>query len=356
MPLALSRRTLLAVTGSAAAAALLVGGLALAAPSAGGAAASLVEQDATTPRLFFLNIRGQVLSAAPDGSDLRILADNLGTMPDGIAVDAENGHVYWSNMGAAKENDGSVIRSDLDGGNVTTIVPTGGTFTAKQLTLDPENGKLYWSDREGMRVQRVNLDGSGLETLVEIASGDAARENAANWAVGVAVDAERGHVYWSQKGGDNEGVGSIRRAAIEIPAGQTAATRKDIEVLFADLPEPIDLHLDLESRHLYWTDRGDAPRGNTVNRAPMDPPAGYEPAKRTDSVILAGGFDEAIGIAIDEKRDRMYVTDLRGNLYGANIDGSDLQKLGTGLGSLTGISFGEVPAPINNGTATEGDQ
>lgn len=356
MPLALSRRTLLAVTGSAAAAALLIGGLALAAPSAGEADASVVEQDVTTPRLFFLNIRGQVLSAAHDGSDLRILADGLATMPDGIAVDVENGHVYWSNMGAAKENDGSVIRSDLDGGNVTTIVPTGGTFTAKQLTLDAENGKLYWSDREGMRVQRVNLDGSGLETLVEIASGDAARENAANWAVGVAVDVGRGHVYWTQKGGDNEGVGSIRRAAIEIPAGQTAATRKDIEVLFADLPEPIDLHLDLESRHLYWTDRGDAPRGNTVNRAPMDPPSGYDPAKRTDSVILAGGFEEAIGIAIDEKRDRMYVTDLRGNLYGANIDGSGLQKLGTGLGSLTGISFGEVPTPISNGAATEGDQ
>src|SRR5690606_38397700 len=140
----------------------------------------------------------------------------------------------------------------------------------------------YWSDREGMRVMRANLDGTGLETLVEIASGDAARENAANWAVGVAVDVGRGHIYWSQKGGDNEGVGSIRRAAIEIPAGQTAANRTDIEVLFSGLPEPIDLDLDLATRQIYWTDRGDAPRGNTVNRAPMDPPANVDPANRTD--------------------------------------------------------------------------
>jgi hypothetical protein len=33
------------------------------------------------------------------------------------------------------------------------------------------------------------------------------------------------------------------------------------------LPEPIDLELDLYNHMLYWTDRGDPPRGNTVNRA-----------------------------------------------------------------------------------------
>jgi hypothetical protein len=39
-------------------------------------------------------------------------------------------------------------------------------------------------------------------------------------------------------------------------------------VLFGQLPEPIDLELDLKNRCLYWTDRGDPPRGNTVNRRP----------------------------------------------------------------------------------------
>ncbi len=299
---------------------------------------------ATADRLFFLGYRGEVLTANPDGSNLRVLAKELPGSPDGIAVDPVAGHIYWSTMGVHDGDDGTIMRSDLDGGSITTIIPSGGTFTAKQLTIDVEGGKLYWSDREGMRVQRANLDGSRLETLVEIASGDDARKDAANWAVGVAVDRERGQIYWSQKGGDNAGVGSIRRASIEIPAGQTASTRRDIEVLFSELPEPIDLELDHATRRIYWTDRGDAPRGNTVNRAPMDPAAGFDPAKRGDIEILMRDIDEAIGIAIDIPRDRMYVTDLGGNLRSARMDGSDERMLATGLGLLTGITVVNLDA------------
>jgi len=307
-------------------------------------AANQVNAGATTSKIFFLNIRGQVLSANTDGSDRRVLVDGLTTSPDGIAVDVANGHIYWSNMGAANADDGSIVRSNLDGSNVTTIVPAGGTFTAKQLKLDEVNRQLYWSDREGMRVQRVNLDGTGLETIVEVAKGADARRDAANWCVGIAVDAERGHVYWTQKGADNEGRGSIRRAGLNIPRGQTAANRTDVEVLFDALPEPIDLDLDLMNRQIYWTDRGDAPRGNTVNRAPMDPPAGFHPARRTDAKILASNFNETIGVALDLPRGMMYITDLRGSLYSTKIDGSERRVLGSGLGSLTGIAFVELPA------------
>src|ERR1700677_3662380 len=195
--------------------------------------------------------------------------------PDGVAVDVEARHIYWSNMGKVKDDDGSIQRLDLDGTNLTTIVPVGGTFTAKQLKLDKKNGKLYWSDREGMRVMRANLDGSQLETLVETGHGEEERKDARNWGVGIAVDSQRGKIYWTQKGGDNANGGVIRRANLEIPRGQNAANRSDIETLFEGLPEPIDLDLDPGTRMMYWTDRGDPPRGNTVSRAPMDPPARF---------------------------------------------------------------------------------
>jgi hypothetical protein len=123
--------------------------------------------------------------------------------PDGLTVDAAAGHLYWTNMNDRKANDGSILRSDLDGRNIMTIVPPGGTFTPKQLQLDTQNRKLYWSDREGMRVMRANLDGSRIETLVDTSHGDPrSGPDPGKWCVGVALDAQCGKIYWSQKGGD----------------------------------------------------------------------------------------------------------------------------------------------------------
>ena len=108
-------------------------------------------------RIFFLDLRGKLVSASPDGSERVVLMEGMKGAADGIAVDSEAGHIYWSNMGSVSADDGSIQRADMDGSNVTTIVAVGGTFTAKQLVLDKKNGKLYWSDREGMRVMRANL-------------------------------------------------------------------------------------------------------------------------------------------------------------------------------------------------------
>jgi hypothetical protein len=297
---------------------------------------------ATTARLFFLSLSsGQVFSANPDGSDLKVIVSEGRRLPDGIVVDAEAGHLYWTNMGVPNINDGSIERANLDGSNITHIVPQGGTFTPKQLQLDEKNRKLYWCDREGMRVMRVNVDGSNIETLVDTSEGDSRPGKDLNkWCVGIVLDVEAGKLYWTQKGPDNAGEGRIFRANLEIPKGQSPANRKDIELLYEGLPEPIDLELDRANRTLYWTDRGDPPRGNTVNRAPMDPAQGN--GKKEPQIV----FDhllEGIGIAIDMKGGRMFMTDLGGSVYSANLDGSNQKVLLIAEGNLTGIAYAEVP-------------
>ena len=288
-------------------------------------------------RLFVLDLSGsRVESMNPDGSDRKILVTDCRN-PDGIAVDVDAGHIYWTNMGVPNRNDGSIERADLDGKNRKTIVPEGSTFTPKQLHLDKENGKLYWSDREGMRVMRSNLDGSKIETLVETGHGDGDRRDQNKWCVGITVDPKRGQIYWTQKGPDNAGLGRICRASIEIPKGQTAANRTDIEVWFDGLPEPIDLELDLSNRVMYWTDRGDPPRGNTVNRAPVD----ANPKPEAPEIV----FDhlmEGIGIALDVPGDRMFMTDLAGSIYSAKLDGSENRVLLFAQGNLTGVAYVEI--------------
>jgi hypothetical protein len=297
---------------------------------------------ATVGRLFVLDLSGgRVFSLNTDGSNPKVIVTEC-RHPDGIVVDVGTKHIYWTNMGVPNLNDGSIERADLDGLNRKTIISEGGTFTPKQLHLDKKNAKLYWADREGMRVMRCNLDGSNIETLVETGHGDADRSDAKKWCVGIAVDSERGQLYWTQKGPDKGGQGRIFRAGTEISEGQTAVNRTDIEVLFHDLPEPIDLDLDLNNRMMYWTDRGDPPRGNTVNRAPMD----GDPKKPQAPKILLTHLMEGIGIALDLKGERMFLTDLAGSVYSAKLNGSDKKELLYDQGNLTGIAYAELPLTL----------
>jgi len=291
-------------------------------------------------RLFFLDVAGgRVLSANPDGSDLKTIVEEGRKLPDGLVVDSAAGHMYWTNMGNPQANDGSILRSDLDGKNMTTVVPPGGTFTPKQLQLEKESGKLYWCDREGMRVMRADVDGSNIETLVDTSEGDPRPgPDARKWCVGIAVDAAGGKFYWTQKGADKAGQGRIFRANIELPRGRSPANRGDIELLYDNLPEPIDLDVDSTTRTLYWTDRGDPPRGNTVNRAPLD----SSPGRRKTPEIVFSHLMEGIGLALDLKGGRMFITDLAGSVYSAILDGSNKKTLLFAEGNLTGIAYAEI--------------
>ena len=296
----------------------------------------------TVARLYFLDLSaGRILTSNPDGSDLKTIVNEGRRLPDGIVVDVAGGHIFWTNMGNPSLNDGSIDRADLNGGNITNIIPAGSTFTPKQLQLEKKNGKLYWSDREGMRVMRCDLDGSNVETLVDTGQSESRPgKDQTKWCVGIAVDVNGGKFYWTQKGNDNAGQGRIFRAGLEIPKDQTPANRKDIEGLYDNLPEPIDLDLDLGNRVIYWTDRGDPPRGNTVNRAPMDAASG----KRKEPEIVFNHLMEGIGLSLDLANNRMFLTDLGGSVYSANLDGSNKKNIVFAEGNLSGIAYAELPA------------
>jgi hypothetical protein len=183
-----------------------------------------------------------------------------------------------------------------------------------------------------MRVMRANLNGSGLETLVDTSEGETRPgRDATKWCVGIAVDHDGGKVYWTQKGGDNASEGRIFRTNLEIPQGKDAANRQDIELFLDRLPEPIDLDLDLNSRIIYWTDRGNPPQGNTVSRASLD--------SGKDQQILVNDLMEGIGLSLDLKNGRMFFADLGGSVYSSKLDGSEKKALVFAGGNLTGVAY-----------------
>lgn len=277
---------------------------------------------------------GRILSTTTSGLPPSNLVSNLATLPDGIAIDPAAAHMYVTQMGKTLGSDtGSIVRYNLDGTGCTTVVETGriGVWTPKQIAFVAEAGRkwVYWCDREGLKVMRACVDVLPAVPEVLVDTGSPAKgdgEDMRNWCVGVAVDVGRQMVYWSQKGPSKGSLGRIFRARI----GDAEATK---ELLFDKLPEPIDLELDEEEGVLYWTDRGDPPKGNSLNRA-------FVGGGRVGEVeILATRLHEAIGLAVDFKEGKAYVSDLAGGVYEVNLKSRKKKVLFAELGDLTGIAL-----------------
>jgi hypothetical protein len=298
----------------------------------------------TSPdRLVLLNIdhHSHMLTISPDGSDMRALIVDVGSgPPDGVGIDSQRGHIFWTYMGTSHDgedylaNDGSIERIDIDGGNRVVIIAEGVTFTPKQLQVDSARELIYWCDREGMRVMRAGMDGSQVTVLVQTGHTDEDRQDRRRHCVGVAIDPQAGYLYWTQKGKPNGNEGRILRAGLELPPGADPANRPDVEVLFDNLPEPIDLEWEPNRHYLYWTDRGDPPAGNTLNRALIKP---GEPMIRE---IILTGLNEGIGLALDHANKRAFVSDLGGFVQVISLDHPDNgATIFSGHGPLTGIAY-----------------
>jgi DNA-binding beta-propeller fold protein YncE len=297
------------------------------------------KKSSSPARLVVLDgIKGKIHVFDTEGNLVRTLVEATGGTPDGVAIDPTKRQVYWTNMGEHwEQNDGFIERIDFDGSNRTMIIPKGGTTTPKQLELDLANRLIYWCDREGMRVMRSNMDGSAITTLVVAGQGKEDQKDETKHCVGIAVDHRRRQIYWTQKGAPNSGTGRILRTGIDLPKGESPTNRTDIDVVLDRLPEPIDLEIEVDGDWLYWTDRGDPPKGNTLNRLYI---AGDH--NGDDEVeMLNGNLKEGIGLALDKKNDRAFVTDLGGNIYQFSMDSMDRKLLYQGKDGqgFTGIVF-----------------
>ncbi|PSN59794.1 3-hydroxyacyl-CoA dehydrogenase-like protein [Corynespora cassiicola Philippines] len=311
--------------------------------------------------------KGRVLEYSASGTYMRTLASEQ-YLPDGIAVREARGRrtLFWSCMGFPGQEDGQVYTLDLstdttsesggDGGdgdgdgesNPTPLFAPGTLNTPKQIALDEEAGKLYVADREGLAIWRCGLDGTDAERVV--VTGDkgleADRKDATKWCVGVAISRRMGKLFWTQKGPAKGWQGRIFCAGLETPTGSAAEGRRDVECLLSGLAEPVDLQIHEGEGCLYWTDRGEMPFGNTLNRVFLD---GYGRVRREGVEctpllgyqVLARKFHEAIGLAVDVERGFVYVADLGGSISRCRLDGSEKIRLVFEEGrAWTGIALG----------------
>ena len=84
---------------------------------------------------------------------------------------------------------------------------------------------------------------------------------------------------------------------------------------------------------LYWTDRGAAPLGNTLNRSWLH----QRDAGELHREVLHDGFDEAIGLSVHPARNVAFVSDLGGSIHRVALDGSHDAVVLRDTGNLTGV-------------------
>jgi hypothetical protein len=293
------------------------------------------QRQTTVPTVFWLDVsESAVYRAAGPDFDARRIVEGTDVMPDGVAVDVARRGLYWTSMGLAwgdswdpSHTGGTLQQSALDGSGVRRIVEKGITEVPKQMQVDSEHGHLYWADREGATIWRAQLDGTGPEALV---TGHGNVE-----LVGIALDVAAGHVYFGDKTAQK-----IFRTSMVMPPGQTAADRTDVERLveFTDASLPIDLAVDPQRRHLYWTDRFNG----TVTRAGLDLPVGESPSERSDLEVVVDGLNEPIGLSLDLVNDKLYYGTLGGMVGEAGLDGTGDRKV-AGSGSVSGVTVVHLP-------------
>jgi hypothetical protein len=122
-----------------------------------------------------------------DGTNVELLLTGL-LGPSGVELDVTNGKVYIGD-GITEGNAQGIVRSNLDGSGLEVIVDDP-NVDPRDIGLDLVHGKVYWADANQQIVGRANLDGSSVETFIpntiDIRS--------------VAVDPFNNKVYWADRG------------------------------------------------------------------------------------------------------------------------------------------------------------
>ena len=167
-----------------------------------------------------------------DGSAFETVFSDVGLRTASIEIDVANQTLYWttgSSVGGATE----LMRGNTNGTGLQTLV-SGIDKTAMDLELDLSNGKVYYTIPVEKKINRVNLDGSNVETLVS-----GWTDAPSLW--GIALDIDNNRMYWAD--------GYLHEIRYSDLDGGNINTLFDTEV-----NDTIDLEFDAVNGGLYWSD------------------------------------------------------------------------------------------------------
>lgn len=114
-----------------------------------------------------------------------------------LAIDPVQKKLYWttaycsdSSCSSPSTQIGDILRSNLDGSNIETVVKAVGRPSS--IEVDPTGKKIYWTDYVNDVVRRSNLDGTQVDDLFVVG-----KNNNPN---GLTLDLKSNYIYWDQDG------------------------------------------------------------------------------------------------------------------------------------------------------------
>lgn len=151
--------------------------------SSGLAQPQCITLDTSAAKMYWTDLgSGSISRANLDGSGSELLLTGR-TNPYGIVIDPESGTIYWTESDL--DSTGTIYRSTLEGQDVQPFVsdlaaPTG-------LAIDLDDLRLFWTSANDARIQRIDIDGGPVETVV------------ATGTPGDAIFYRDGTVYWADR-------------------------------------------------------------------------------------------------------------------------------------------------------------
>jgi len=119
-----------------------------------------IELDIAAGKMYWTELSGTVKRADLDGTNIETLIS--GTNPNGLALDIAAGKMYWIEQAAST---GTLNQANLDGTMPVTLV----TNLDNPFSLDLAGGSLYWTE-VGVTdvIKRSDLSGGNITTLVTL--------------------------------------------------------------------------------------------------------------------------------------------------------------------------------------------
>ena len=239
-----------------------------------------------------------------DGSNIQDLVTEL-DVAGGLAIAGDK--MYWpSYTGFGFSAQGKIQRANLDGSNVEDLITMG---LKAPLFITIAGDKMYWIDSEVKKIRRADLDGRNTEDVIAIGQG------ALRFLVGDLTVVE-GKIYWWER---PESTSKLKRADLD------GSNREELLTVMTDFA----FDLAITENKVYWTTTP-----GKVWRADFD-------GSNSEIVLELAG---AKGLALDSEAGKMYITNgISNKIQRANLDGSNIEDLVTGLDVLEGIALHDQP-------------